>query len=273
MNDTSPIDSSVEYGAVYASDDDYANDDGFVSYVPTTIDPGMAVFVATGIYCFIIMILLPVLVSNGRKRHTRKMALENSIYGDRLVTGVPLAVNPKSSGAMNQENNMVLIDRDALRPARILIGNRLVAGVETALCRNGDAPGDLHSSASISESKKLTSVSDQTETKKDLFDLESGRGKLKMVCQRSTNSDSNMLLAVNPKSSDAMNQENNMVLNDRDALRPVRILFGKGAIFSVTSLIEGFKYLIVLSKRDDETKKIIGLAAPMTASILAAAIF
>eukprot|EP00588_Corethron_pennatum_P033366 CAMPEP_0194347102 /NCGR_PEP_ID=MMETSP0171-20130528/105801_1 /TAXON_ID=218684 /ORGANISM="Corethron pennatum, Strain L29A3" /LENGTH=848 /DNA_ID=CAMNT_0039114311 /DNA_START=138 /DNA_END=2684 /DNA_ORIENTATION=+ len=332
MDDTSPIDGSVEYGAVYANDDDYANDDGFVSYVPTTIDPGMAVLVATVIYCFIIMILLPVLVSSGRKRHTRKMALENSNYGDRpvmsigdrLVTGVetaqcrtgddlgdlhssvsisdisdilesnkttsvpdqtdtkkylsdlesgkgtlemlcqrstnsdsnmPPAVNPKFS-------NMVLIDRFALRPVRILIGDRLVAGVETALCRTDDATGDLHSSASISESPR--SVSDH---------LESGKGKLEMVCQRLTYSDSNMPLAVNPKSSDEMNQENNMVLIDRDALKPVRILFGKGAIFSVTSLIEGFKYLLVLSERDDETKKIIGLAAPMTTGILAAAIF
>eukprot|EP00588_Corethron_pennatum_P014295 CAMPEP_0194275230 /NCGR_PEP_ID=MMETSP0169-20130528/8126_1 /TAXON_ID=218684 /ORGANISM="Corethron pennatum, Strain L29A3" /LENGTH=752 /DNA_ID=CAMNT_0039018645 /DNA_START=221 /DNA_END=2479 /DNA_ORIENTATION=- len=238
MNDTSPIDVSVEYGAVYTSDDDYANDDGFVSYVPTTIDPGITIFIATGIYCLIVMILLPVLVSSGRKRHARKLALENSIYVDRL-------------------------DRS--------IDNNLFVSVKTNKCRTGDDPGDLHSSNS--ESKKNTSLSDQTDTKKDLFDLESGKDIIEMVCQRSSNSDSNMPLAVNPKSSDTTDQENNMVLIDRDALRPVRILFGKGAIFSVTSLIESFKYLIILSKGDNETKKIIELAAPMTSSIFVPALF
>ena len=48
------------------------NDDGFASYVPTTVDAGDWMFIASFLYCLLCILLLPVLVIIGRRWGKRR---------------------------------------------------------------------------------------------------------------------------------------------------------------------------------------------------------
>jgi len=50
------------------------DDDGFVGYVPTTVDPGPWVLIGTAVFCSLSILLFPCMVSMGRRYEKRRMA-------------------------------------------------------------------------------------------------------------------------------------------------------------------------------------------------------
>lgn len=52
----------------------YDDDDGFLDYVPTTVDPGYSLLIATTLFCLLSNAILPCLVSCGRRYENRKVA-------------------------------------------------------------------------------------------------------------------------------------------------------------------------------------------------------
>lgn len=54
------------------------DDDGFLDYVPTTVDPGYSLLIATTLFCLLSNAILPCLVSYGRRYENRKVAQQES---------------------------------------------------------------------------------------------------------------------------------------------------------------------------------------------------
>jgi MatE len=54
------------------------DDDGFLDYVPTTVDPGYSLLIATTLFCLLSNAILPCLVSFGRRYEKRKIARQES---------------------------------------------------------------------------------------------------------------------------------------------------------------------------------------------------
>ena len=50
------------------------DDDGFLDYAPTSVDPGYSLLIATTLFCLLSNAILPCLVSFGRRYEKRKLA-------------------------------------------------------------------------------------------------------------------------------------------------------------------------------------------------------
>jgi hypothetical protein len=50
------------------------DDDGFVGYLPTTVDPGYALLIATTLFCLATNLMMPCAVSLGRRYEKRRLA-------------------------------------------------------------------------------------------------------------------------------------------------------------------------------------------------------
>lgn len=59
------------------NNDDYLDDDGFVNYVPTTVDPGFVFLLVTTLFCIATHAILPCLVTLGKRYEKRKIARES----------------------------------------------------------------------------------------------------------------------------------------------------------------------------------------------------
>ena len=59
------------------------DDDGFLGYVETTVDPGPWVIVGTTVFCALSIILLPCMLSLGRRYEKRHQLNHNDDRGQR----------------------------------------------------------------------------------------------------------------------------------------------------------------------------------------------
>jgi hypothetical protein len=71
------------------ADNLYDDDDGFLGYVPATVDPGNALLIATIIFCLLSNSILPCLVSLGRRYERKRIAREQAERIDDVVSEQP----------------------------------------------------------------------------------------------------------------------------------------------------------------------------------------
>lgn len=76
-----------------SSNDD---DDGFVAYIPNTIDPGYAILVATIIFTFLSNAMIPCLVSLGRKYEKQRMQQEELMENAEMMNNSSTVGGAKS---------------------------------------------------------------------------------------------------------------------------------------------------------------------------------
>ena len=70
---------------IMTAEDDYFDDDGFINYVPTTVDPDYILLVATTLFCIFSNAILPCLVTLGKRYEKRKIAREASQHRDESM--------------------------------------------------------------------------------------------------------------------------------------------------------------------------------------------
>mmetsp|Transcript_4862 Transcript_4862/g.9626 ORF Transcript_4862/g.9626 Transcript_4862/m.9626 type:complete len:530 (-) Transcript_4862:833-2422(-) len=225
------------------------SDDGdidYASYVPNTTDPGLKMLGGAFLFCLVSLFLLPLFISSGRKRESRRLALEEADRGDETEPGLPGPTSenfsdcePGISGAASG-NSPVSVCVSAADPS-----------IEID---PGAAPSIIQNASNSVQSKLFT--------KKSHLEKE-----LEMVSPTTAGSN------VTSRNPDASNRGKRMVLVDADALKPVRLFLGEGAVFSRRNLSEGVNYIFFLSENDAETKKLLELAVPMTSSMIFCAIF
>ncbi|KAI2511502.1 hypothetical protein MHU86_2938 [Fragilaria crotonensis] len=88
--------------------DDYFDDDGFIHYVPTTVDADYLLLVVTTLFCILSNAILPCLVSLGSRYEKRKLARGSSELKDESVDATseqPQPVKDRTHGALEIIDN------------------------------------------------------------------------------------------------------------------------------------------------------------------------
>jgi hypothetical protein len=108
------------------------DDDGFLDYVPTAIDPGYTILVATTIFCLVSNTFLPCLVSLGRRYEKRRIAREEDEKMD-----------DDDSEQSHQEEKVAAVTTDAVE----LVENQKKPEEESAYVPASYVHGGVHTKA------------------------------------------------------------------------------------------------------------------------------
>jgi hypothetical protein len=97
------------------ADNIYDDDDGFLGYVPVTVDPGNALLIATIIFCLLTNLILPCLVSLGRRYERKRIAREQAERIDGVVSEQPQTdtMNATSTNNRNAKNDASALDQSS----------------------------------------------------------------------------------------------------------------------------------------------------------------
>lgn len=88
--------------------DDYFDDDGFIHYIPTTVDADYLLLVVTTLFCILSNAILPCLVSLGSRYEKRKLARGSSELKDESADATseqPQPVKDRAHGALEIIDN------------------------------------------------------------------------------------------------------------------------------------------------------------------------
>jgi hypothetical protein len=87
---------------------DYEEDEGFIGYIPTANDPGWSLLIGTILFCILSNMVLPCLVTMGRRYERKRLALQQSSRANEEST----KSETTSRGAGGQE---VGVEKNATR--------------------------------------------------------------------------------------------------------------------------------------------------------------
>ena len=125
--------------------DDYFDDDGFINYVPTTVDPDYILLVVTTVFCIVSNAILPCMVTLGKRYEKRKIAREAHEHRDESM------------------------DAATEQPQAVTTAKERTNGMDLSRKSEGDQNADSHGGGSHSKGS-LIGADSHTHTWKSLLD-------------------------------------------------------------------------------------------------------